>query len=549
MNADDDGLWHAVVSGNVARVEQLIACRCDPESKDARGRTALSLAAAKNRIPCLRLLIGARCSLDATDDCGWTALFHAADAGCQRAVDLLCDAGAGLGHQAVDGSTCLFHAANLGCTQRLLTLKVDASHRDLFGRSALFSRAASASSEWIQLLVRSASNNDAHDYYGLLITDEDVFGQSVLDYAFEAGHLRPPSGFSRLVQKKMIHALPEEEKCMARSLGCDEAAFQAAICSRVSGSAAFGQVPPPVAQLPVLSVRRLLSLVSSGAISALKDELHLDRNTAVGLAARVIFQALCCAAEHERESQERCKLIVETFKVPPGSIGCDPLTRQTPLHRAAAYGSRDCVAFLISCRCDVNHPDALGQPPVYLAAARGRLDTVVPLLVSKCDLEHRDRYGLTPLMVAERFGQRDLLPKFRQLIKRMKAHNHLAQTVDKRKDCLGAAGAPLSPKRRLSCVTPQNAATSAAITPTKENTAQFQDARGLNNSAGNVQSAGGASLSHGTVESSSDGRPKKYRVVLRAPCGAVLRQGSDEYDAALRALRCHPELALVAPQF
>jgi ankyrin repeat protein len=87
----------------------------------------------------------------------------------------------------------------------------------------------------------------------------------------------------------------------------------------------------------------------------------------------------------------------------------------SPLHKAAARGLREVVAFLVASGADRNAKDQVSRTPLHLAAAAGHYEVVEWLLGKAAYPGYKDQCGNTPLDTAARHGHTqivDLLQRY-----------------------------------------------------------------------------------------------------------------------------------------
>lgn len=381
-------LHHAVRQGDAELLRLLLRQRGDPDGTDARGRPALVWAAKSGRLGCLRPLLDGHASPNRPDAHGWTPIFFAASAGHSGAVQLLSSAGARADQLDTSSRTSLFHSANTECTRALLCARCPMEHRDPNGQTALFHAARMGDEGLLAPLLEHRCNPDT----------TDAFGRSPLFFAALGNGDR----CLRLLLEARASADWADSRgwtvsTYALSFGREYVARQLAL------------VPTGCQDLPPQNARlaALLSSVSSEHPDDLEAYLTLESRARPGSAESL--QALCKAAEHPKDSELRCRLLVKVCSLSLADMPEDPLTRWTPLYPAAAAGNASCLRYLMEERCDPNHNDTMGQTPLYTAIKGGHTACGQALLDYGCEVDHHNIYGQTPQQVAENVGHAALV--------------------------------------------------------------------------------------------------------------------------------------------
>ncbi|KAJ5767325.1 uncharacterized protein N7511_004941 [Penicillium nucicola] len=158
-------LHWACASGNWRFVELLLAKSTgkgmEIDAVELRGKTALHVATAHDRVDIVLLLLEHGASVNAASDGGWTPLHNACDKGCEGIVRILLKAGALLNAQLLNGVTPLHLAAQSGHREvvECLLERDDLKRRvrDNFG-STPFLRAAQFKRKDIVLLLAPFNN-------------------------------------------------------------------------------------------------------------------------------------------------------------------------------------------------------------------------------------------------------------------------------------------------------------------------------------------------------------------------------------------------------
>jgi len=86
-------VFHPFSLGDITTAKALLSQRCDVNSQDDKGITALMHAAFKGHSQIVLLLIEACCNIEARDNDGWTALLHATRRGRTSVVEVLINVG------------------------------------------------------------------------------------------------------------------------------------------------------------------------------------------------------------------------------------------------------------------------------------------------------------------------------------------------------------------------------------------------------------------------------------------------------------------------
>jgi len=317
----------------------------------ARGLAHPTLLRMAERGDCSSIvaLLQSRCAVDSQDSEGRTALFFAAEHGHAAMVQLLHDRKANVDHRDVLGRTPLFVSAPGDAMRRLLSARCDAAAVDICKRSALF---------WAVHAGNEASLSQLLDHTGPgALRAEDIFGRNA--FAYVSSSAQEADFEDTLARLSKIHA--------------EDPALQA-IAAR-SRAASSGQVGGGVSPQ---------ALDGSGAARA---------SSAAGLwpGTRTSVDFVCAlylAVENGLYAEEHCKNVVEAASPPEGTLGNirDPMTLETPLHRAVKYGDVACVEYLIGAACDPNAQDVAGRTPLYLAVSLGYVGAIATLLAGGGDV-------------------------------------------------------------------------------------------------------------------------------------------------------------------
>lgn len=132
-------LFRATRIGNVREVERFLKARGPVDAKDARGWTALMIAAHDNRLEIVHVLLAHGAAVNTTNKEGETALIYAADNNHLAIVQMLLKHGAAIDKKSKLGWTALMYAAAKGhrlTVEALLDKGADPNVRDNDGQTA-----------------------------------------------------------------------------------------------------------------------------------------------------------------------------------------------------------------------------------------------------------------------------------------------------------------------------------------------------------------------------------------------------------------------------
>ena len=166
INSD---LLKAAKKGDTAKVKALLKDGADPNTRNERGSTPLSLAATKGHDDAVKILLNAGADVDPRDGAGRTPLMWAAGAGYAKVVRLLVDAGADVNasNEQTMGSTVLMRGVgsdHVKTVRILLEAGADVNAKHMLGGTALGSAKAKGNKAIIKLLedahAKSVSTTD-----------------------------------------------------------------------------------------------------------------------------------------------------------------------------------------------------------------------------------------------------------------------------------------------------------------------------------------------------------------------------------------------------
>ncbi len=376
-----------IADDDPAGVRLLLKHRASVNAADARGRSALMVAAAEGHEEIAGALRAAGAEVDLVDRNGSTALMEAARAGAVGIVQLLAQAGADASLRDQHGRDALTLAcqsprAHADTVRALLGLGADPKTAGTDGRSAL-DHAATAGRWDLVALLDPDTPLPASLSADNLAPGEDTPGH-LLD-ALRFGHWAVVSTFVQRVRE-----WPEAElarlyqELAAPGLGASrrwllEHGLSAE--ARVSGEEG--------ASHPRLFDTLLEQLPASA--EAVED-LLLAGATPAG--AGLLSAAL---ARLDGDAQA---LGLPLAMLERGADPFGPDARQrTPLHLSAAAGHLAMLEALLDRGCDPNARDAQARTPLFAALAGGAraLPVVKSLIAHGADPEASDAHGETPL--------------------------------------------------------------------------------------------------------------------------------------------------------
>lgn len=112
-----------------------------------------------------------------------------------------------------------------------------------------------------------------------------------------------------------------------------------------------------------------------------------------GLGQTLLFFAV----QNQTDAVGLCRSLSEDYRVDLEQIDRHG---QTALFYLAKTGHVDCLAYLVSRRCNINLPDRIRQTPIFYAASSGMREMVKALVSHNADVNFQDKNGETPLFYA-----------------------------------------------------------------------------------------------------------------------------------------------------
>ena len=200
--------WAAMSLKGSICVGLLVRLGSNPNSRSARGASALHFAAVKGRVEVATLLLSAGSLVDAADNQGNTPLHWAARAGCAEAVRLFTGAGALLDATGEHGATAMHNAVDSGDSateiiESLLEKGADPNLRDIRGFTPLMLAAIRGHGAAAEALMKDARAD---------INLADGYGETALFWASWKGHTQVIEKILGCSQKTPVEALSHEAK-------------------------------------------------------------------------------------------------------------------------------------------------------------------------------------------------------------------------------------------------------------------------------------------------------------------------------------------------
>ncbi|KAG2627328.1 hypothetical protein PVAP13_3KG124349 [Panicum virgatum] len=158
---DASNVLTVAAMGNSALLEDLLRAGKDADVGDAKGRTALHIAAAKGYEDCVLVLLKHGCNVNIRDAQGGTALWHAVAAGHHRISNILYHFARVSSPRAGGDVLCLAARRNdVGALRELLRLGVDADAEDHDGATALRAAVAEGHADAARFLIMNGASVD-----------------------------------------------------------------------------------------------------------------------------------------------------------------------------------------------------------------------------------------------------------------------------------------------------------------------------------------------------------------------------------------------------
>lgn len=137
----EPALSNAIIGGDMAEIQKIIASGADVNAKDALGRTPMHIAAFYGRTKVMELLLAGGADINARDHTGMAPLHAAAISGGRQSVQFLLDKQADIHATNEAGQTALHLAAATGqpkLTKFLVERSADPHKKDSDGKTPLF---------------------------------------------------------------------------------------------------------------------------------------------------------------------------------------------------------------------------------------------------------------------------------------------------------------------------------------------------------------------------------------------------------------------------
>lgn len=158
---DDANVLTVAAMGNSGLLEDLLRAGKDADVGDAKGRTALHIAASKGYEDCVLVLLKHACNVNIRDAQGNTAMWNAIAAGHHKTFNLLYQFGRASNPRAGGDVMCLAaRRGHLGALQELLKLGLDVDSEDHDGATALRVAMAEGHADAARFLILNGASVD-----------------------------------------------------------------------------------------------------------------------------------------------------------------------------------------------------------------------------------------------------------------------------------------------------------------------------------------------------------------------------------------------------
>ena len=149
-----------------SELSELIENGAHVDAVDEDGRTALTVAVAKNNADCVKALLVVGADVNAENKNGWTALMLATGLGYTDCARALLKAGADVNAKTKDGETALMLAVDEGhtsCVKTLLEVGSDVNAENKNGWTALMAAVAKSNVDCVKVLLEAGADVNAKD--------------------------------------------------------------------------------------------------------------------------------------------------------------------------------------------------------------------------------------------------------------------------------------------------------------------------------------------------------------------------------------------------
>ncbi len=179
------------------------------------------------------------------------------------------------------------------------------------------------------------------------------------------------------------------------------------------------QLPPTCLCCCMLSLPLLAGCATSPDDGPLPADAGLTRSRSAAILnepvqARKRGPAVRGNGEHRLHVAARTdnlELLIQLLGREPEKLEIANLSRQTPLHIAARWDSRDVARYLLEIGADIHARDVYGNTPLHQAAIAGANEIPRILIQAGAAIDIRRRDGRTPLDIAISYNKK-LLAQF-----------------------------------------------------------------------------------------------------------------------------------------
>ena len=394
----EDDVFTLLDKGDNAKAKEFFRGRADINGADAKGRTALHIAAEKKAPELISFLLSQGAQIDARDSAGRTAMKISCEAGDAGSVKLLAAAGADIFFKEGDAAAAAnLILANKKLIESALTAK-NIDSKDKQGKTMLHYAAAKADLEAVSLIVGKGANVNA----------QDAQSDTPLDYAFA----KPESlDHIRVAETLILAGARSKTEALAY---CIPAIKKSNFDIRFEDGLAPLHFAAREGHLGVirylLEKKAKVDAKNASGAPPLHEAFRMGKLDA----AQLLIQAGADVNARDAKGNSAMHLVMPLGARTAGldlllSNKADPNIKDdhgdAPLHVAIATNlGIDVARKLIAGGANPNIRNTEGMTPLHTAVDRDRLDYIPILLSSGADIFAADLNGKTPFDFALKKG-------------------------------------------------------------------------------------------------------------------------------------------------